>query len=117
MATMTDQQLQKELAKLDQVRAALLERRGKIDGIKALAEAQPMIKTGSKEHEALLSAGYKMDKAKAQTIIKERKANSASWPYEMLEKAEAFMEALTTKPTVISTRPAWQSRGRVLSTA
>jgi len=117
MVTMTDQRIQKELAKIDQLRTALLEKRGKIDGIKALAEAQPMVKPGSKEHEALLHAGYGMDKAKAQTIIKERKADSASWPYTMLEKAEAFMAALTTKPTVISTRPAWQSRGRVTSTA
>jgi len=52
----------------------------------------------SKELEALLAVGYGMDRKKAEAIIKERKANPASWPYEMLEKAEAFMAALTIRP-------------------
>lgn len=48
----------------------------------------------SKERETFLALGYGMDKAKAQTIIKERRENPALWPYEMQEKAEAFLAAL-----------------------
>jgi len=116
---MNKQELNRKIRELDELRAQLIEQAIPADGIKALAEAQPMVKTGSKEHEALLRAGYGMDKAKAQTIIQDYKseATRTRWPYEMLEKAEAFMEALATKTTVISTKPPWQSRSRVLSTA
>ena len=51
----------------------------------------------SKEREAFLALGYGMDKAKAETIIKERKENPALWPFEMKEKAEAFLAALAAK--------------------
>ena len=63
---------------------------------------------GSKELEALLAAGYGMDRKKAERIIKERAENPLLWPYAELEKAEAFMAALTTKPKVISTTPGWK---------
>lgn len=53
----------------------------------------------SEELEALLAVGYGMDRRKAETIIKERKENPALWPYEMQEKAEAFMAALTIRPS------------------
>jgi len=114
---MNKQQLNQKLQELDELRAEIIKQAVPADGIKALADAQPMVKPGSKEHEALLSTGYGMDKAKAQAIVKERKANPASWPYEMLEKAEAFLEALAAKPVVISTKSAWRTRARVLTAA
>ena len=102
--------IQKELQKLDELRAALLAKRNEQDGIEALEAAQVMIKPGSKEHEQLLATGYDMDKAQAETIIKERAAKPEVWPYEKLVKAKAFLEALKAKPVVISTRPAWRTR-------
>ena len=65
-------------------------------------------KPGSKELEALLAAGYGMDKKKAELIIKERAENPLLWPYEELQKAEAFMAALTAKPEAISRTPGWR---------
>jgi len=60
---------------------------------------------GSIELEALLQAGYPdMSRAKAERIIKERKANPALWPYEQLQRAEAFLAALFTAPVVVSTK-------------
>ncbi len=73
----------------------------KLDAVKGF-------KPGSKELEALLAAGYGMDKEKAQLIIKERADNPLLWPYEELQKAEAFMAALTTKPRAISSTPGWR---------
>ena len=102
--------IQQELTKLDTLREQLLAQAAQGDSIEALEKAQPKFEYGSKEHEALLSLGYKMDKKKAETIVKERKVNPASWPYEMLEKAEAFLEALASKPIVISTRLPWRVR-------
>jgi lauroyl/myristoyl acyltransferase len=76
-----------------------------------LAEmAKRKIKPKSKEMEAYLQAGYPdMSVEKARTIMKERKENPASWPYEMLERAEAFLEAYESTSTVInSKRPGWR---------
>lgn len=54
-----------------------------------------VVEPGSKGHEQLLSVGYGgMTKVKAETIIAERKKDPASWPYEELEKAQAFLAAL-----------------------
>jgi len=64
-------------------------------------------KPGSKELEALLAAGYGMDKKKALTIIKERAENPLLWPYEELQKAEAFMAALNAEPEAVSRTPGW----------
>lgn len=59
----------------------------------------PVIEPGSKAHEQLLSVGYGgMTKAKAEAIIAERKKDSAAWPYEELEKAQAFLAALNAGP-------------------
>lgn len=67
------------------------------------------IKPKSKEMEALLRAGYPdMTVQKAETIIKERKANPQSWPYEQLERAEAFLAAYETPATVVATNPGWE---------
>lgn len=102
--------IQEELRKLDVLRDQLLNQAAQGDSIEALEKAQPMIAYGSKEHEALLSLGYKMDKAKANTIIKERDTNPAQWPYELYEKAQALLEALKAKPVVISPRQPWRVR-------
>ncbi len=77
----------------------------KLDAVKGF-------KPGSKELEALLAAGYGMDKEKAQLIIAERKENPLLWPYAELEKAEAFMAALTAKPEAISRTPGWRRTRR-----
>lgn len=62
----------------------------------------------SDELEALLSSGYGgMTRKKAEVIIEERRKNPASWPYEQYEQAQAFLEALKSKPQVISKRPGW----------
>ena len=62
-----------------------------------------VVKPGSPEHEQLLSVGYGgMTKEMALTIIAERKKDPASWPYEELKKAQAFLAALNAgspKPT------------------
>lgn len=109
---MNKQQMLKRIQELDELRAELVSQTQPADSIQALADAQPKIKPGSVEHEALLATGYKMNKAEAQTIIKEYKANPASWPYAVLKNAQAFMEALGAKPQVISTRQPWRSRHR-----
>jgi hypothetical protein len=61
------------------------------------------IKPETPQMELYLAAGYPgMTVAKAKTIIAERKQNPAAWPYEMLEKAQAFLEAYSARPQVIS---------------
>lgn len=81
------------------------------DKIRALEMAQPMVKLGSKEHEALLATGYRFDKAEAQKIIKERDADPRVWPFEMYQKAKAFLEALNIKKVLpSSTRKPWRTR-------
>ena len=63
------------------------------------------IKPGTKEMEAYLQAGYPdMSVEKAQTIIKERKENPALWPYEVMERAEAFLAAYKASPVVVSNK-------------
>ena len=63
------------------------------------------IKPGTPEMEAMLQAGYPdMNVAKAKTIIKERKENPALWPYEVMERAEAFLAAYNTAPVAVSTK-------------
>lgn len=63
------------------------------------------IKPGTPEMEALLQAGYPdMSVDKAKLIIKERKERPDLWPYEMLERAEAFLAAYNAKPIAVSTK-------------
>lgn len=73
------------------------------------------IKPKTKEMEQFLQAGYPdMSVEKARTIIKERKENPASWTYEMLEKAEAFLAAYESSPVVTSTRQGWKRKPDVV---
>ena len=63
------------------------------------------IKPGTPEMEALLQTGYPdMSVEKAKTIIKERREHPELWPYEVMERAEAFLAAYTAKPVVVSTK-------------
>ena len=57
------------------------------------------IKPGTPAMESYLRVGYPdMTVEKAHMIIKERKENPQSWPYEMLEKAHAFLAAYEQGP-------------------
>ena len=66
------------------------------------------IKPGTPEMAAYLEAGYGMSLEKAQTIIKERPERPELWPYEVYEKAQAFMAAYNATPEPVSTRKAWR---------
>lgn len=64
------------------------------------------IKPNTPEMEAYLGAGYGgMTVEKAEAIIKERAANPALYPYEVLEQARAFLEAYRSTPKVIDPVP------------
>jgi len=59
--------------------------------------------------EQLLSIGYGgLTVKKARTIISEREKDPNSWPYEMLEKAQALLAAYETSSEPISTDPGWK---------
>ena len=109
--TMTAQQIQTELGKLEQLRTALLQQAGNAtnaERIEALEAAQPHVKPGTVQMEALLQAGYGMTVKEAETILKERADDPVRWPLEEARKAEALLAAYKAKPQVISTRPRWQ---------
>ena len=55
-----------------------------------------------------LEAGYGMSLEKAQTIIAERPKTPGLWPYEMFEKAQAFVEAYEAHPKPGPGRKAWR---------
>ena len=82
------------------------------DSVAKMLEAmkKKAIKPKTPEMEAYLQAGYPdMNVEKAQTVIKERKENPASWPYEVYERAVAFLAAYEAKSTVVtSKRPGWR---------
>ena len=110
-------QLRKKLAELNELREELLSRQASMttaEKLKALAEAQPMVKPGTREHAALLAAGYGMTIEQAKTIIKERQERPELWPYEKFEEAQAMLAAYSAKgPQPSSTRRGWRrSRGR-----
>jgi len=74
---------------------------------------KPALTLGTPAHEAFISVGYGgMTKEDAETIIKERKANPTTWPYDEYKKAQAFLAALTAKPVAVSTKKPWQVNGR-----
>ena len=70
------------------------------------------IKYGSVDHGTLLTSGYGMTKEEAEKIIAEREKDPQLWPFEMYQKARAFLAALKAKPEVISTRPGWKRKRR-----
>lgn len=72
---------------------------------KTLSTPTISIKPKTPEMEAHLQVGYPdMTVEKARAIIKERKENPAMWPYEMLERAEAFLAAYEGTPVAVSTK-------------
>jgi len=109
--TMSLADIQKELGRLESLRAALIHEASgatSADKIRALEAAQPMVKPKTKALEALLEAGYGMNLEQAQTVLKERKADPATWPFEEYKKAQAFLAAYEAKPVVTSTRAGWR---------
>lgn len=107
--------IQAELARLDQLRDALLGQRPN-DGIKALEEAQPKIAPGTPAHAALLASGYGMTVEEAKKIIKERDEDPIRWPLGEYRKAQAMLAAYAAKPQVVSTQPPWRVRGQSRAT-
>lgn len=98
---LSEKQIHEKLAQIDQMREELLGQAAELtseERIKALADAQPKIKPETPEMEAFLSVGYGgMTVEKAEQIIKERKEKPELWPYEELEKAQAFLAAYHAK--------------------
>jgi len=115
---MTPANIRKKLAEIDVLKDQLLgnlSSQSTNDKIKALEAAQPMVKPGTPEMETLLGSGYDgMTVEKAKTIIDERKTSPHLWPYEMMDKARAFLQAYSAKSQVISTRQPWRIRSRAL---
>lgn len=68
----------------------------------------PTILPETKEMELFLSAGYPFSVEEAEEIIKARKTNPASYPYEVEKNARAFLEAYRSKPVAIDTEPGWK---------
>ena len=66
------------------------------------------IQPGSEEMERFLGVGYQMTKEEAERIIKERDKDPHLWPFEVYQKAKAFLAALDATPEVVSTRPGWK---------
>ncbi|MFH1553486.1 MAG: hypothetical protein ABII76_01285, partial [Pseudomonadota bacterium] len=60
------------------------------------------------EMAAYLEVGYGMSLEKVQTILKERPEHPELWPYDVYEKALAFMQAYEGSPQPVSARPAWR---------
>lgn len=60
--------------------------------------------------ETLLASGYPDigTVENAKMIIEERSKNPALYPYEVLLRARAFLEAYNTGSKPVSTRPGWK---------
>jgi len=111
-------QIQSELGRLEELRAALVGRASSMtnaDKIRALEAAQPHVEPKTVQAEALLGAGYNLTVKEAETIIKERDADPVRWPLEEYRKAQAFLQAYHAKPEQrkpSSTRAGWhRTRG------
>ena len=80
-----------------------------------VATLVPNIKPKTPQMEAALQAGYPdLTVEKAKAIIKERRDNPALWPFEQMQRAEAFLAAYNGIPLeqqVISNRQPF-SRGQ-----
>jgi hypothetical protein len=111
MAGMSLTQIQAELGRLEELRAALVgqaRHATNADKIKALEDAQPHIKPKTAQLESLLQAGYGMSVAEAKTVLKERAEDPARWPLEEARKAQAMLAAYEATPQVISKRQPWR---------
>jgi len=107
-------QIQSELGRLEQLRAALIHEAGSMtnaDKIHALEAAQPHVEPKTIQAEALLQSGYGFTVKEAETIIKERDADPVRWPLEEYRKAQAMLQAYHAKPEQrkpSSTRAGWR---------
>jgi hypothetical protein len=105
-------QIQAELGRLEQLRAALVHAAAGAtdeDKIHALEAAQPHVNRKTPQMEALLQAGYGMTVQEAQAIIKERDADPVRWPLEEYRKAQALLAAYNAKDLrPSSTRAGWR---------
>lgn len=68
------------------------------------------IKPGSPEYERFLSAGYPdiATRDHAKELLAMRKENPALVPFEVAERAKAFLEALDATPKAIDTEPGYR---------
>ena len=111
---LTMQQINDKLREIRGLEAELLGQAAGMtnqDRLQALEEAQPHVKPGTPQMEALLASGYGMTAAEAKQIIKERKDNPQAWPLEEARKAEAFLAAYEAKTRVPSSPRAGGRRG------
>jgi hypothetical protein len=115
MAQMSLSQIQTELGRLEELRAALVHQATGMtdqDKIRALEDAQPKVKPKTAQAEALLQSGYGLTVKESEAIIKERDANPQTWPLEEYRKAQAMLAAYNaTSRQPSSTRRGWQRGG------
>lgn len=72
--------------------------------VKKLTDTVQVIKHGSKDHFAMLEAGYEMTVDEAKQIIAEREKDPHTHPYDVYKKAKALLEASKAKPVPVSNR-------------
>ncbi len=63
---------------------------------------------GTPEAEALLRPAYQLTVEEAEELIRAREANPTHVPWDVYQKAKAFMANYSSKPGVTSTRPGWK---------
>lgn len=61
---------------------------------------QEAIKHGSVEHALLLKTSYRMTQEDAKDVVKQRKLDFKSVPFELYETARNMLAELTNKPVV-----------------
>ena len=73
-------------------------------------EYLPNIKPGSPEMEAFLAAGYPDigTREHAKEIVALREKDHSAYPWEVYQRALAFLAALDTKPIAIDTDPGYR---------
>ena len=107
---MSATQLRKELARVQEVAAALQGELATLtndEKIKALEEAQPIVKPGTPEMANLLFLGYGFTVEMARKVIEERDKNPQTWPLERYEQAQAMLAAYEATPVPTSDRKGW----------
>ncbi len=63
---------------------------------------------GTPEAEALLRPAYQLTVEEAEELIRARVENPTHVPWDVYQKAKAFMANYSSKPGVTSTRPGWK---------
>lgn len=71
--------------------------------------APKSIQPGTPEMEQFLQAGYgNMTVEEARRILKVREENPFYYPYEVAQKAKAFLAAYESRPVAVDTEPGWK---------